>query len=76
MLVVKLVEAHVNTSREQPDQHLQVEEEGWPCSRLMLRDGGNDRNVDLGVASVPEGVEAPSPWGNNSRIGEPNEGSS
>jgi hypothetical protein len=33
---------------------------------LMLRDGGDDRDVDLGVARVPEWVESAAPWCNDS----------
>lgn len=29
--------------------------------------------MDLGIARVPEGVETPCPWGDNSRVGKANE---
>jgi hypothetical protein len=53
MLVAEVLEEEVYTSREQPDEHVEIEKEGWPGCRLMLRDGGNDGNVNLGVSSIP-----------------------
>ena len=32
----------------------------------MLRYGGDDRNMNLGVSSIPERVETTSPWRNDS----------
>ena len=49
---------------------MQVEEEREPGSRLVLGDGRDNRDVDLGVARVPEGVEASAPWGNDTRVRE------
>ena len=36
---------------------MQVEEEAEPGGRLVLRHGRDDRDVDLGVTRVPQGVE-------------------
>ena len=65
LLVFEVAEAHVHTGREQPDQHVQVEEERGPGSRLMLGDGCDDGDVDLGVAGVPERVETTRPGGDS-----------
>ena len=36
---------------------MQVEEEAEPGGRLVLGHGGDDRDVDFGIARVPQGVE-------------------
>lgn len=72
LLILQLTEAHVNTSWEEPDEHIQIEEESWPGSRLVLGDGGDDGNMNLGVASVPERVETSTPWGDGAGDGEQN----
>jgi len=41
---------------------VKVKEEGGPCGWLMLADACDDGDVDFGVASVPERVEAARPW--------------
>lgn len=64
VLVPEVLEAEIDTSREQPDQEVQVEEESRPCGRLVLRNGGNDGDMNLGIASVPEGVKATTPRSN------------
>lgn len=73
VLVAELAEAPEETSREQPDEHLEVEEVRGPGGRLVLRDGGDDGHVDLGVASVPERVETSSPGCDPSREGKDDE---
>lgn len=73
MLILESAETEVDTSWKEPDEEVQVEEERWPCGRLVLGDGCNDRNVDLRIASVPEGVETTSPWGNDARYCKENE---
>jgi hypothetical protein len=75
LLILEVAEAHVDTGREQPDQQVQIEEEGGPGGRLMLRDGCNDGNVNLCVSSIPERVETSAPGSNDSREGEKNEDS-
>lgn len=73
MLILQIAEAEVDTSGEQPDEHVQVEEEGGPGGGLMLRNGCDDGNVDLGVACIPERVESTTPRRNVSERGESNE---
>jgi hypothetical protein len=52
--IVNLFDDEPQTGREHADKDVQVKEERHPGGRLMLRDGGDDRDVDLGVARVPE----------------------
>ncbi len=61
MLIFQRLEAHVHASGEEPDEEIQVEEECRPRCRLMFRDRGNDRDVNLGISSVPQWVEATAP---------------
>jgi hypothetical protein len=75
LLVLELAEAHVHTSREEPDEHVEIEEVRGPSSGLVLGDGGNDGNVNLGVSSVPQGVEAASPGCDGSRDGKQDQSS-
>lgn len=75
MLVSQLLEDEVDTSREEPDEHLGVKEESRPGSRLVLGDRGNNGNVDLGVAGIPEGVESAGPGSNDTRDSETHEAS-
>lgn len=70
LLILELAEAHVNTGWEEPDEHVEIEEEGWPCGRLVLGDGCDNWNVDLGVAGIPKRVETSAPWGNCAGNGE------
>lgn len=70
MLILELAEGHVDTGGEEPDEHVQVEEEGGPSGRLVLGNGSDDGDVDLGVARVPEGVEASAPWSNGTGDGQ------
>lgn len=42
--VGQLLEAEEDSSGEDPDEHLQIEEERWPSRRLMLRDRRDDGN--------------------------------
>ena len=67
MLILELLEAHVYTGWEKPDQEVEVEEESWPGSRLMLGHGGNDGNMDLGISGIPERVETTTPGSNDTR---------
>ena len=73
LLVSQLGEAHVDTGREQPDHHAQVEEESGPGGRLVFGDGGDDGNVDLRVPSIPERVETTSPGCDDSSHGQEDE---
>lgn len=69
MLIGELLEAEIDTNREEEDEHVEIEEEGWPGGRLMLRDGSDDGDVNLGVSCIPERVEATAPGGNDSSAG-------
>ena len=80
MLITKLLEANQNTNWEDEHEDVQVGEEPGPCSRLMLGNRRNDRDVPratsediqgrdrihllFGVASIPERVEPPGPGSN------------
>lgn len=64
MLILEILEAQIDTSGEEPDKEVQVEEKGGPGSRLVLRDGGNDGNVNLGIAGIPQRVETSAPGSN------------
>lgn len=72
MLVLQFAEAKVDTSREKPDQEVQVKEERGPSSRLVLGNGRNDGNMDLSVVGVPKGVEPAAPWRDDTRKRESN----
>ena len=73
-LVIDLLDTEPHTSRENTNENVQVEEKRRPGSRLMLTDTSDDRNVNLGIAGVPERVEAATPRGDIARIGERNDG--
>jgi hypothetical protein len=70
MLIPEVLEAHVNTRGEEPNEEVEIKEERWPGGRLVLRDGGNDGNVNLGVAGIPQRVESTVPGGNVSKRGQ------
>jgi hypothetical protein len=72
MLILQLLEAKVDSSREQPDEHVEIEEEGRPSGRLMLGHGGDNRNMNLGVAGIPERVESARPRRNVTGRGQSN----
>ena len=61
VVVGEVLEAVVHSGREEEGEDLEVEVEGGPRGRLVLRDGGDDRDVVLGVGRVQEGVE-PENW--------------
>lgn len=63
-LVVDSLNAVPDSHWEGTDQNVKVKEERDPCGGLVLGHRGNDRDVNLGIARVPQGVEAPTPWGN------------
>ena len=73
VLIGQFLEAEVDASGEQPDQHVEIEEESGPGSRLMLRHGCNDRDMDLGIASVTQRVEPTGPGCNVSSSRESNQ---
>jgi len=52
-LVVDVFDGVPKTNWEGDYQDVEIKKEGEPCSRLMLRDGGDDWNVNFGVTSVP-----------------------
>ena len=56
-MVGEILEAVVHAGGEEEGQDLQVEVEGRPRGRLVLRHGGDDGYVVLGVGRVEEGVE-------------------
>lgn len=64
VLVAQFVKAQVDTRGEKPDEHVEVEEEGRPSRRLVLRHRGDDGDVDLGITGVPERVETSTPCSN------------
>lgn len=64
MLILEILEAQVDTSGEEPDEEVQVEEKRGPGGRLVLRDGSNDGNVNLGIAGIPQRVETSAPGSN------------
>ena len=64
-LVIDILDEEVDPSREDADEDVEIKEKRHPCGRLMLRDGRNDWNVYLSVASVPERVEPPAPRSND-----------
>lgn len=66
MFVFQGTEAHVDTSREQPDKEIKVEKERWPSCRLMLGDRSYDGNVNLGITRIPKGIETTSPGSDDS----------
>ena len=49
---------------------MKIEKERGPRGRLMLADTGNDRNVNLGIARIPERVETAGPWSNVAGVGQ------
>lgn len=55
--IIDILDAVPQADGEGAHQHVQVEEERRPRGRLVLRDRRDDRDVDLGVARVPERVE-------------------
>ena len=75
LLVGQSAEAQVDTSGEEPDHHVEIEEESGPCGRLVLGDRGDDRNVNLGVSGIPERVETASPGRNDTRDGQKHQSS-
>ena len=52
-------------NRKDTCEHVQVEEEGKPGGGLVLRHAGNDGDVDLSVAGVPQRVEPTRPRSNH-----------
>lgn len=46
---------------------MEIEEVGGPSSRLMLRNGGNDGDVVLGISGVEERVETTGPGSDDTR---------
>ena len=56
-LIIDSLDAVPQANREGGDQDVEVKEEAEPSGGLMLRHWGNDRDVDLGVARVPQRVE-------------------
>lgn len=73
LLIIKLQKAEINSSWEQPNEHIQIEKECWPRGWLMLRNRSDNRNVNLGVSGIPKRVETSSPWCDDTRDGEEDE---
>ena len=61
VVVCEVLEAVVHSGGEEEGEDLEVEVEGGPRGRLVLRHGGDDRDVVLGVGGVQERVE-PENW--------------
>ena len=59
--IINIFDNKPQSSWECTNKDVKVKEEGHPSSRLMLRDGGNYRYVYLGISSIPEGIETPTP---------------
>ena len=74
VLVPQVLEAEVDTGREQPDEKVEVKEEGGPGSGLMLRNRRDDGDMDLGIARIPEGIETAAPRGDDAGAGGDDEG--
>ncbi len=72
-LVVDVLDAIPDPHGKDGSEDVQVEEEGKPSRRLVLRDGGDDGDMYLGVAGVPKRVEAPAPGGDDAGVGEPDD---
>ena len=62
-LVVDLLDDEPQSGGKDADEDMQIKEEGHPCCGLVLRHGRDDRDVNLGVARVPQRVEASAPGG-------------
>ena len=62
-LVVDVLDDEPGSSGEDGDEDVEVEEERDPGGRLVLRHRRDDRDVDLGVAGVPQRVEPSAPRG-------------
>lgn len=60
--VCELHEAVVQPDGEEEHEQLQIEVEGAPRGRLVLRDGGDDGDVVLGIGWVQQRVETTRPW--------------
>ena len=60
-LVVDVLDDEPGSSREDGDEDVEVEEEWDPGGRLVLRHRRDARDVDLGVAGVPQRVEPSAP---------------
>lgn len=73
MLIAEILKAHVDTGGEEPYEEVEIKEERGPGSRLMLGYRGNDRNMNLGIAGIPEGVEATIPWRDIAEGGQTNQ---
>jgi hypothetical protein len=65
-LIIDVFDTVPHPGWESAHQNVEVKEKWDPGGGLMLGDGGDDRNVNLGVACVPQGIETPTPWMNDS----------
>ena len=67
-LVIDVFDNKPRPGRKRADQDVEIKKERHPRGRLMLRYGGYDRDVDLSIAGVPQGVETPTPRSNITQI--------
>lgn len=61
-VVTLCVSAECTLAWEHEDQQLEVKVVRGPGRGLVLRDGGDDGNVVLGIGGVQQGVETAGPW--------------
>lgn len=73
LFIGQLLEAHVHAGGEQPDHHVEVEEESRPGGRLVLGHGGDNGDMNLSIAGIPERVEATGPRCDDTSHGEQDE---
>lgn len=59
--ICKLVKAVIQAHRKHEYHQLQVKVKRRPRCRLMFRNGGNNRNVVLGIRWIQQRIEATSP---------------
>jgi len=66
--IIDVLDEEVDAGWEDTNKDVEVKEERHPRGRLMLRHRGNDGDVNLGVAGVPQGVEPTTPRRNETCV--------
>ena len=56
-LIVDVLDGVPEADRKRHDQNVKIKEKGEPSGRLVLRHWGDDGDMNLGITSVPQGVE-------------------
>lgn len=56
--IIILLNTIPQPSWEYTNKNMEIKEKTKPCCWLMLRHGGNDGNMNLGVCCVPQGIES------------------